>query len=114
MSVMADIPTIGIGPKYSALLPYYIWRSTQRMLARAPARVLALRVGSAKACRRVGMECSSMRINRLIAPITFAAFAVLTLGQAAHADLLIAVDKSTQRMLAIPPIPPIRQLLNGS
>ena len=39
-----------------------------------------------------------MRINRLIAPITFAAFAVLTLGQAAHADLLIAVDKSTQRM----------------
>ncbi|MFZ1068901.1 MAG: hypothetical protein WAN42_25675, partial [Pseudolabrys sp.] len=26
MSVMADIPTIGIGPKYSALLPYYIWR----------------------------------------------------------------------------------------
>jgi hypothetical protein len=44
------------------------------------------------------MECLSVRTNRLIAPIIVAVFAVLTLGQAAHADLLIAVDKSTQRM----------------
>ena len=43
------------------------------------------------------MECLSVRTNRLIAPIIVAVFAVLTLGQAAHADLLIAVDKSTQR-----------------
>ena len=40
-----------------------------------------------------------MRINRLIAPLTAAIVAVLTLlGQAAHADLLIEVDKSTQHM----------------
>jgi hypothetical protein len=39
-----------------------------------------------------------MRINRLIAPLTAATVAVLTLGQAAHADLLIKIDKSAQRM----------------
>jgi L,D-transpeptidase catalytic domain len=39
-----------------------------------------------------------MRINRLIAPLTAAAVAVLTLGQAANADLLIRIDKSAQRM----------------
>ncbi len=39
-----------------------------------------------------------MRINRVIAPLTAATIAVLTLGQAAYADLLIEVDKSTQRM----------------
>lgn len=39
-----------------------------------------------------------MHINRLIASLAAAAVAVLTLGQAAHADLLIQVDKSTQRM----------------
>jgi hypothetical protein len=44
------------------------------------------------------MECSSVRINRLIAPLTAATVAALTLGQAAHADLLIEVGKSTQRM----------------
>ena len=40
-----------------------------------------------------------MRINRLIAPLTAATVAVLTLlGQSAHAELLINVDKSSQRM----------------
>ena len=39
-----------------------------------------------------------MHINRLIAPLTAATVAVLMLGQAAHADLLIEIDKSTQRM----------------
>ena len=39
-----------------------------------------------------------MRISHLIAPLIAATVAVLTLGQAAQADLLIAVDKSTQRM----------------
>ena len=39
-----------------------------------------------------------MRINPLIVPLTAATVAVLTLGQAAHADLLINVDKSAQRM----------------
>jgi L,D-transpeptidase catalytic domain len=40
-----------------------------------------------------------LRINRLIAPLTAATVAVLTLlGQAAHAELLINVDKSSQRM----------------
>ncbi len=39
-----------------------------------------------------------MRINRLIAPLTAATIAVLTLAQAAYAELLIEVDKSTQRM----------------
>jgi hypothetical protein len=38
-----------------------------------------------------------MRINRLIAPL-IAAAAVLTFGQAANADLLIKIDKSSQRM----------------
>ena len=37
-----------------------------------------------------------MRIDRLIAPL--AAVAVLMLGQAARAELLIQVDKSAQRM----------------
>src|ERR1019366_9493408 len=45
-----------------------------------------------------GLERPSMLINRLIAPLTAATVAVLTLGQAAHADLLIKVDKSAQRM----------------
>jgi hypothetical protein len=39
-----------------------------------------------------------MRINPLIVPLTAATVAVLTLGQAAHADLLINVDKSAQHM----------------
>ena len=39
-----------------------------------------------------------MRVAHLIAPLIAATVAVLTLGQAAQADLLIAVDKSTQRM----------------
>ncbi|MEJ2373929.1 MAG: L,D-transpeptidase [Pseudolabrys sp.] len=39
-----------------------------------------------------------MQINQLIAPLAAAAFAVFTLGQAAHANLLIKVDKSAQRM----------------
>ena len=39
-----------------------------------------------------------MRISRLFAPLTAAAVAVLSLGQAAHADLLIEIDKSTQHM----------------
>jgi hypothetical protein len=39
-----------------------------------------------------------MRINRLIAPLTAAAVSVLTLGQAANADLLIKINKSGQRM----------------
>ena len=38
-----------------------------------------------------------MRIRRLISPLA-AAVAVLTFGQAARADLLIEIDKSTQRM----------------
>ena len=37
-------------------------------------------------------------INRLTAPLTAAAIAVLVFDQAAHADLLINVDKSAQRM----------------
>ncbi|HEY5166498.1 MAG TPA: L,D-transpeptidase [Pseudolabrys sp.] len=40
-----------------------------------------------------------MRINRLIAPLTAATVAVLMFGQAAYADLLIEIDKSTQRMI---------------
>jgi hypothetical protein len=39
-----------------------------------------------------------MPINRFIAPLAAAVVAVLMLGQAAHADLLIQVDKSAQRM----------------
>jgi hypothetical protein len=39
-----------------------------------------------------------MRIAHLIAPLTAATVAVLALGQAAHADLLIEVDKFAQRM----------------
>jgi hypothetical protein len=39
-----------------------------------------------------------MRINRVIAPLIAATVAVLTLRQAAHAELLIQVDKSAQRM----------------
>jgi len=39
-----------------------------------------------------------MRVAHLIAPLIAATVSVLTLGQAAQADLLIAVDKSTQRM----------------
>ena len=39
-----------------------------------------------------------MRINRLIASLTAAIVAVLALGQTAHAELLIKVDKSAQRM----------------
>ena len=38
-----------------------------------------------------------MCVNRLIVSLTAAIFAVLALGQAAHADLLIQVDKSAQR-----------------
>jgi hypothetical protein len=39
-----------------------------------------------------------MRLSRFIPPLTAAVVAVLMLGQAAHADLLIDVDKSAQRM----------------
>jgi hypothetical protein len=39
-----------------------------------------------------------VRIHRLIAPLIAAAVAVFSLGQTARADLLIKVDKSTQRM----------------
>ena len=39
-----------------------------------------------------------MRISNLIAPLTAAAISALPLGQAAYAELLIKVDKSTQRM----------------
>jgi lipoprotein-anchoring transpeptidase ErfK/SrfK len=39
-----------------------------------------------------------MRTNRLIAPLIAATVAVLMLGQAANADLLITIDKSAQRM----------------
>jgi lipoprotein-anchoring transpeptidase ErfK/SrfK len=39
-----------------------------------------------------------MRIIHFIPPLTAATVAVLMFGQAAHADLLIEVDKSTQRM----------------
>jgi hypothetical protein len=39
-----------------------------------------------------------MRITPLFAPLTAATVAVLSLGQAAHADLLIEIDKSAQRM----------------
>jgi hypothetical protein len=39
-----------------------------------------------------------MLISRLIAPLTAAIVAVLALGQVAHADLLISIDKSAQRM----------------
>jgi hypothetical protein len=40
-----------------------------------------------------------MRIPRFIAVLAAATVAVLTLGQAAHADLLIEIDKSTQQMI---------------
>jgi lipoprotein-anchoring transpeptidase ErfK/SrfK len=39
-----------------------------------------------------------MRINRLIALLTAATVAMLTLGQVTHADLLIKIDKTAQRM----------------
>ena len=39
-----------------------------------------------------------MRIVHFISALIAITMAVFTLGQAAHADLLIAVDKSTQRM----------------
>jgi hypothetical protein len=39
-----------------------------------------------------------MRISNLIAPLTAAAISALPLGQAAYAELLVKVDKSTQRM----------------
>jgi acetyl esterase/lipase len=39
-----------------------------------------------------------MRLSRFIAPLAAAVVAVLMLGQAAYADLLIEVDKSAQRM----------------
>ena len=39
-----------------------------------------------------------MCINRLIAVLTAAIFAVLVLGQPASADLLIKIDKTAQRM----------------
>jgi hypothetical protein len=45
-----------------------------------------------------GLECVAMLISRLITPLTAAIVAVLILSQAAHADLLIKIDKSTQRM----------------
>jgi lipoprotein-anchoring transpeptidase ErfK/SrfK len=37
-------------------------------------------------------------LNRLIASLITAIFAALVLGQAAHAELLIKIDKSAQRM----------------
>jgi len=50
---------------------------------------------------RGGDGVSSVRITRLIAPLAAASVAVLALGQAAYADLLIEVDKSAQRMTVI-------------
>ena len=44
-----------------------------------------------------GLELA-VRINRLIVFFAAAIIVVLTLGQAARADLLIEIDKSTQRM----------------
>jgi len=46
----------------------------------------------------MGLEGSAMRVPRYSAVLAVAAVAVLTCGQAAHADLLIEVDKSAQRM----------------
>lgn len=48
--------------------------------------------------RGLEVECFSMRISYLIGPLTAATVAILALGPAAHADLLIKVDKSAQRM----------------
>lgn len=45
--------------------------------------------------RGQGLEGVLMRMSRFLAPLIAA---VAMLGQAAHADLLIAVDKSSQRM----------------
>ena len=42
-----------------------------------------------------------MRLSRFIAPLAAAIVAVLMLGQAAYADLLIEVNKSAQRMTVI-------------
>ena len=39
-----------------------------------------------------------MRINRLIVPLTAAVISAVPLSEAAYAELLIKVDKSTQRM----------------
>ena len=39
-----------------------------------------------------------MRMSRFLVPL-IAAVGVLMLGQATHADLLMAVDKSSQRMI---------------
>ena len=56
-------------------------------------RVVVLCIGPGS-----GLECSSMHISRLFAPLTAGTVVVFTLGQAAYADLLIQVDKSAQRM----------------
>ena len=42
-----------------------------------------------------------MRLSRFIAPLAVGIVAVLMLGQAANADLLIKIDKSAQRMTVI-------------
>jgi hypothetical protein len=42
-----------------------------------------------------------MGVRRLIPPLTAAIVAVLMLGQAAHADLLIQIDKSAHAMMCI-------------
>ena len=43
-------------------------------------------------------ECSFMPVNRLMVLLIATTVVMLTLGQAANANLLIKVDKSTQRM----------------
>jgi hypothetical protein len=55
------------------------------------------RVGGPSCYARPGLGAGGLilRISHL-APLTAVAAAVLGLGQAAHADLLIEVDKSTQ------------------
>ena len=63
MSAMADIPTIGIGPKYSALLPYYIWRPPTYAGESARARFRLCALGPPKRGRRVGIRSVSKRIS---------------------------------------------------
>jgi lipoprotein-anchoring transpeptidase ErfK/SrfK len=70
------------------------WNSSSRFWT--PHAVVPL--SKRRANIRLNLECISVRIVRLIAPLTAAAM-VLPLGQAVHADLLIKVDKSTQRMI---------------
>ena len=47
----------------------------------------------------IGLECFSMRLSRSITPMAIAVVAILMFDQDAHADLLIEVNKSAQRMI---------------